>query len=53
MNAEALFCCGYLREIPATLLSPERILDTLEATQEVPQHPICTGEEPRCNSRRT
>ena len=31
----ALFRCGVLREIPPSLLSLERVLDTLEATQEV------------------
>ena len=38
-RAEALFCCGVSREIPPSLLSPERVLETLEATQEVPRHP--------------
>ena len=38
MRAEALFHCGVSREIPLTLLSPERVLDTLEDTQEVPCH---------------
>ena len=31
---EALFHCGISREIPPSHLSPERVLDTLEATQE-------------------
>ena len=39
MGAKALFHCGFSREIPPSLLSAERFLDTLEATQEVPQHP--------------
>ena len=33
---EAHFPSGVLREIPPSLLSLERVLDTLEATQEVP-----------------
>ena len=33
---EALFHCGILREIAPSLLSLERVLDTLDATQEVP-----------------
>ena len=33
---EALFHCSVSREIPPSLLSLERVLDTLEATQEVP-----------------
>ena len=33
---EALFRCGISREIPPSLLSLERVLDTLDATQEVP-----------------
>ena len=32
------FCCGISREVPPSLLSLERVLDTLDATQEVPQH---------------
>ena len=35
---EALFCCGVSREIPPSLLRLERVLETLEATQEVLQH---------------
>ena len=35
---EDLFLCGVSREIPPSLLSLERVLDTLEATQEVPRH---------------
>ena len=31
----ALFGCGVSTEIPPTLLSLERVLDTLDATQEV------------------
>ena len=38
MRDEALFCCSISREIPPSLLSLQRVLDTLEATQEVPQH---------------
>ena len=38
MRDEAFFCCGITREIPPSLLSLERVLDTLEATQEVPRH---------------
>ena len=38
MRDEALFHCGISREIPPSHLSPERVLDTLEATQEVPRH---------------
>ena len=34
---EALFRCGVLREIPPSLLSLERDLDTLQAPQEVPR----------------
>ena len=37
MLAEALFRCSISREIPPSLLSPESVLDTLEATQEDPQ----------------
>ena len=35
---EALFRCGNSREIPPFLLSLERVLDILDATQEVPRH---------------
>ena len=35
---EALFGSGISREIPPYLLSLERVLDTLDATQEVHQH---------------
>ena len=38
MRDEALFCCGVLREISPSLLSLERVLDSLEATHEVPRH---------------
>ena len=38
MRNEALFCCGISREIPPSLLSLKRVLDTLDATQEVPRH---------------
>ena len=33
---EALFSGSVLREIPPSLLSLQRVLDTLDATQEVP-----------------
>ena len=36
---EALFHCGVSREIPPSLLSLDRVLNTLDATQEVPRHP--------------
>ena len=36
MQDEALFCCSISREIPPSLLSLQRVLDTLDATQEVP-----------------
>ena len=35
---EALFCCSVLREIPPSLLSLERVLDTLDATEEILRH---------------
>ena len=35
---EALFCCDFSREIPPSLFSLKRDLDTLQATQEVPLH---------------
>ena len=35
---EAIFHYSVSREIPRSLLSPEKVLDTLEATQEVPRH---------------
>ena len=35
---EALFPWSVSREIPHSLLSLERVLDTLDATQEVPRH---------------
>ena len=38
MRDEALFHCGVWREIPQSLLSLEMVLDTMDATQEVPQH---------------
>ena len=34
---ETVFCCGVWREIPASLLSLERVLDILEATLEDPR----------------
>ena len=39
MRIKALFCCGLSREISAFLLSPKGVLDTIEATQEIPRHP--------------
>ena len=38
MQDEAVFCFGFSREIPRFLLSIDSVLDTLEATQEVPFH---------------
>ena len=38
MGDEAFFHCGISREIPPSLLSLKRVLDTLAATQEVPRH---------------
>ena len=38
MRDEAVFHCGVLREIPRSLLSLERVFETLEATQEICQH---------------
>ena len=35
---EALCCCNISSENPPFLLSLERVIDTLDATQEVPQH---------------
>ena len=35
---EALFLCSVSSEIPPSLLSLERVVDTLEATQEVHRH---------------
>ena len=37
MQDEAL-CCSVSREIPTSLLSLERVLENLDATQEVPRH---------------
>ena len=37
---EALFCCSISREIPPSLLSLKRVLDTLYATEEFPQHTL-------------
>ena len=54
-RVEALFCCGIKRYIQPSLLSLERVLDTLEATQEVPQHTVSFLEEHQWshhNSRR-
>ena len=39
MRAVALFCFSVSREIPPSLLSPERVLDTFEESQESPRHP--------------
>ena len=47
MQDEALFCCSISREIPPSLLSLKRFLDTLDATQEVPRHTHYTQEEPQ------
>ena len=44
---EAPFCCGVSREIPSSLLSLERVLDTLEATQKFPDILVSTSEEHR------
>ena len=38
MRDVALFHCGVSREIKPSLLSLERVLDTLDATQEFPRH---------------
>ena len=38
MRDEALFHCRVSRKVPLSLLSLERVLDTFEATQEVPRH---------------
>ena len=38
MRDEALFHCGISREIPPSLLRLESVLDTPDATQEVPRH---------------
>ena len=35
---EAVFCCGISREIPPSLLSLERVRDTIEATQKLSRH---------------
>ena len=35
MRDEALFHCGISRKIPSSFLSLERVLDTLDATEEV------------------
>ena len=38
LQVEENFCCGISREIPPSLLSLKRLIDNLEATQEVPRH---------------
>ena len=38
MQHEAPLCCHISREIPPFLLSLKRVIDTIEATQEVPRH---------------
>ena len=38
MRDEAPFHCGISREIPPSLLSLKRVLDTVDAPQEFPQH---------------
>ena len=38
MRDEDFFHCNVSSEIPPSLLSLERVLDTLDATQEVPRH---------------
>ena len=38
MQDETLFHCSISREIPPSLLLLERVIDTLDATQEVPRH---------------
>ena len=40
MGDEVVFHCDVSGAIPPSLLSLERVLDTLEATQEVPRHPL-------------
>ena len=55
MRAEAFFPSGVLRKIPPSLLSPERVVDTPEETEEFPDFPVCNREEHRGshhNSRR-
>ena len=43
----ALFGCGVSTEIPPTLLSLERIRETLEAIHEVHRHTESNREEPK------
>ena len=50
MRDEALFCCGVSREIPHSLFRLKRVLDILEATQEVPRISVSTREEHRGSS---
>ena len=38
MRHEALFHCDISREVPPSLLSLERVLDTLEATLQIPRN---------------
>ena len=55
MPDEALFCCSVLREIPPSLLSLKRVLDTLIEFNKFPNITVCTREENRVschNSRR-
>ena len=42
MQDEALFQFDVSRELRPSLLSLERVLDTLEATKEVPHIAVCT-----------
>ena len=56
MQDEALFWWGILREMKTSLLNIKRVLDTFEATQEVPQNTVTTQEEyggSHQNSRRS
>ena len=38
MRTKVIFHCGVSREIPPSLLSPKRVLEILDATQDVPRH---------------
>ena len=44
---EAFFQCCIWREIPPSLLSLERVRETLEATHEVHRHTLSNREEPK------